>query len=269
MENFVAKLYDTQGTIYGEVKYNLESFKHFSKHSHATFSLSAVDTHDITVWYHGEGDKILHPDQIAVYNPQHVHMTASEHPKPIPYYNLHLDTQWCLAIQQEVFPQIQHFLPLETLILGEPSLREGLGLLLKLIRTEEPHTIELLLRALLKDIFILHCASTGEETPENRLLHQVEAYILSHLQEPVSIEDIASEVGYSTAHINRVFKQHYGLTPHAFMIDQRIHKAKEYLLKSDHPNLSEVALEAGFYDQSHFIKAFKKAYSISPNHYTK
>ena len=172
----------------------------------------------------------LPPGQIAVYNPQHVHMTVSEHSEPIPYYNLHLDTAWCLKIQQEIFPQIQHFLPLETLILQKPAFGHSLRLLFALIRTEDSHTIEPLLKAFIKDIFARHCTPATDQKNESQLLHRVEQYILAHLDAPLGIEEIASEVGYNSAYINRLFKQHYGLTLHAFMVDKRIHKAKEHLL---------------------------------------
>jgi len=101
------------------------------------------------------------------------------------------------------------------------------------------------------------------------LLKKIENYILQNIQESISIEEIAKSVGYSSAHINRLFKKEFGLTLHAFLIDKRIGKAKELIAQNQQATLTQIAYEAGFYDQSHFIRNFKKAYSLSPREYKK
>ncbi|HGZ70332.1 MAG TPA: AraC family transcriptional regulator, partial [Nitratifractor sp.] len=111
-------------------------------------------------------------------------------------------------------------------------------------------------------------AQTGcSDKRSNTLLQKIENYIIENIEEAISIDEIAETTGYSTAHLNRLFKEKYGLTLHAFLIDQRIHKAKELLSTNRQITLTEIAYKVGFYDQSHFIKNFKKAYSLSPKKY--
>ncbi|MGV6831487.1 MAG: helix-turn-helix transcriptional regulator [bacterium] len=120
-------------------------------------------------------------------------------------------------------------------------------------------------------LFRNYCQQASAEDcakSNNTLLRKIENYIIENIEETISIDQIAKTTGYSTAHLNRLFKKEYGLTLHAFLIDQRIHKAKEILSKNREITLTEIAHSVGFYDQSHFIKNFKKAYSLSPKAYT-
>ncbi len=119
---------------------------------------------------------------------------------------------------------------------------------------------------MLEQLFAHH---TDERSlPEEEVLfEQIKHYIMEHIDQEISAATIAAHTGYSTAHISQRFKEHFGLTLQAFLIDQRIHHAKTLMQQNSDLSLAQIALEAGFYDQSHFIKNFKKAYSISPNAY--
>lgn len=63
----------------------------------------------------------------------------------------------------------------------------------------------------------------------------------------------------------RAFKQHMGLTPHQFLIQNRIRQAQR-LMDEDMP-LTDIAAACGFYDQSHFIKIFKQWFGLTPSAY--
>ena len=66
-------------------------------------------------------------------------------------------------------------------------------------------------------------------------------------------------------HLIRTFKKFTGLTPHKFQIQSRVRQAQHSILNSS--SLTEAALNAGFYDQSHFIKNFKRLLGIKPSAY--
>ncbi len=55
------------------------------------------------------------------------------------------------------------------------------------------------------------------------------------------------------------------MTPHAFLLNSKINKAKE-MLKDDY-SIVDVALECGFFDQSHFTRNFKSLYGTTPGQY--
>lgn len=63
----------------------------------------------------------------------------------------------------------------------------------------------------------------------------------------------------------RKFKNDVGLTPHKFLLQNRIRKAQRLLQKG--LKVADVAAEMGFYDQSHFVKSFRKVMKIPPEEY--
>ncbi|MCM1046957.1 MAG: AraC family transcriptional regulator [Clostridiales bacterium] len=81
----------------------------------------------------------------------------------------------------------------------------------------------------------------------------------------LSIDEMAHSLYISKYHFIRSFKQAVGLTPHQFLIQNRVRKAQHMLSKID--NITEVALNTGFCDQSHFIKSFEKYVGLTPTAY--
>jgi len=91
------------------------------------------------------------------------------------------------------------------------------------------------------------------------------AFIRAHRSDPLSLADICTACGLSRAYLIRAFRQHYGLTPHGYLLDQRVQLARAQLRQGR--AIAEVAQEAGFADQAHLQRAFKKHLAATPGHY--
>jgi hypothetical protein len=76
---------------------------------------------------------------------------------------------------------------------------------------------------------------------------------------------IEEALPHTKEHCNRLFKAAYGTTIQSYQLAQKAERAR-VLLKSDRP-LSAVALEAGFYDQSHMTRIFKGLFQLTPEAY--
>lgn len=96
-----------------------------------------------------------------------------------------------------------------------------------------------------------------------RKLQQAVAYIQDHLAEDISLEAIATEIGMSRYYFCRLFKQSTGVSPHQYVIQCRIDRAKELLLQGQ-KSIADVALQVGFTSQSHFTKHFKRIVGVTP-----
>jgi AraC family transcriptional regulator len=94
-------------------------------------------------------------------------------------------------------------------------------------------------------------------------LRRVVEYIEAHLSEDTSLCTLASLVGFSVHHFNDVFKAETGMAPHHFLIERRVHRAKELLLGSNMP-IAEVAVSVGFSGQSHLTLHFRRLTGITP-----
>ena len=86
------------------------------------------------------------------------------------------------------------------------------------------------------------------------------------IAKPISISNMAKEIGLSHRQLNRRFKLATGLSPQQFQVRTRIEKACEFLRNSQR-QIVEIGLELGFCDQSAFTAQFRKRMSMTPRQY--
>jgi AraC family transcriptional regulator len=97
-------------------------------------------------------------------------------------------------------------------------------------------------------------------------LQQILDYIHSHLDRDLSLETLANLANMSKYHFIYLFKRSKGMTPHQYVIQQRIQRAQE-LLRDRKLAISEIGLACGFANQSHFTRLFRKHMGIAPKAY--
>ena len=90
--------------------------------------------------------------------------------------------------------------------------------------------------------------------------------ILENPENIYLIEQMAHDACVSPFHMIREFKKAFGLTPHQFQMQCKVRKAQKLLMEK---SASEVTYDAGFYDQSHMDRCFKKMVGLSPKEYKK
>ncbi len=89
--------------------------------------------------------------------------------------------------------------------------------------------------------------------------------ITGHPEMALPLEALAADIFVSKYYLIRKFKSSIGMTPHKFCIQNRIRKSQGML--DEEKTISRIAAEMGFYDQSHFDKAFRRIVGISPSEY--
>jgi AraC family transcriptional regulator len=115
----------------------------------------------------------------------------------------------------------------------------------------------------------LHSAASGNlfVVPTGGLaswqLRIAKEHLEQHVGSDSSLADIAELIGLSLSRLVRGFKASTGYAPYTWWTQARIQKAKA-LLAGGTMSLSEIALEVGFADQSHFTKAFKRSAGVTP-----
>lgn len=93
-------------------------------------------------------------------------------------------------------------------------------------------------------------------------------FIEAHLDQNMSLDDLANIAGISKYYFCRLFKQTTGIPPHQYIVRRRIEKAKE-LLKCSNLTTVEIALECGFAHHSHLSRHFKRLVGVSPQKFRK
>ncbi|WP_156120376.1 AraC family transcriptional regulator [Neosynechococcus sphagnicola] len=105
----------------------------------------------------------------------------------------------------------------------------------------------------------------GDGLPEY-CLQQVMDHVHAHLAEDLSLDELAAIAQISPYYFARLFKQSIGVSPHQYVIQRRIERAKQ-LLQDDQIAIADVALQCGFPSHSHFTKLFQHQTGMTPKRY--
>jgi transcriptional regulator GlxA family with amidase domain len=91
------------------------------------------------------------------------------------------------------------------------------------------------------------------------------AYINEHLDERLSLEELASKAGLSVWRFSTVFRRHAGVSPRRYICGLRVRRVQALLADGMSP--AYAASAAGFYDQSHLSRHFKNTCGMTPGQY--
>lgn len=92
-------------------------------------------------------------------------------------------------------------------------------------------------------------------------------YIKQHYEKRINLEMIAEFVHVSPFHLQRLFKQQMGESPHECLNRIRLEKAAHLIKINPQKSMTEISLECGFSSLSTFSRAFKKAFELSPSEF--
>lgn len=98
----------------------------------------------------------------------------------------------------------------------------------------------------------------------NWRLRRVEVYIDAHIEETVTLADLARVTGLSPMHFAAQFRAATGIRPHEFLLRRRIDHAQA-MLADPRARLVDVALSVGFQTQAHFTTVFKRFVGQTPH----
>ena len=105
-------------------------------------------------------------------------------------------------------------------------------------------------------------------TPHNDRLHIARRLIDANYDTPLTLNHISSEAGFSPYHFIRLFRAAYRQTPHQYLMQQRIDKAKD-LLRSTDLSINEICYTVGFESLGSFATLFRRIAGLSPGAYRK
>src|SRR5215831_1339756 len=124
---------------------------------------------------------------------------------------------------------------------------------------------------LIGDALALYLANPAAAQPKTgRLpgarLNRVLEFIHANLDRNIHLEELAEAVGMSAYHFAKLFKSSTGSSPHQYILQSRLEKAKQ-LLRDPLLSLSQVSQHCGFADQSHLTNVFRRFVGVTPSKY--
>jgi len=93
-------------------------------------------------------------------------------------------------------------------------------------------------------------------------------YIESHIESPMSIQELASIARLSPSHFCRAFRRSLNESPHCFVMRRRVARSQALMSSTSAP-LSHIAFDCGFADQAHFSRVHRKLVGVAPGKWRK
>jgi AraC-like DNA-binding protein len=151
--------------------------------------------------------------------------------------------------------------------LPDPRLVEAVaGLHAGLLDGREPLEVESR-AALLLDAVAAHLARTpAVPVRDHPLARRLRALLDEHVVEGIALSAAAADLGASPAHLVRTFRREVGMPPHAYLSARRVDLARRLLIAGHRP--AEAAVLAGFHDQSHLHRHFRRVLGTTPGRFT-
>ncbi|WP_407638700.1 AraC family transcriptional regulator [Acinetobacter gyllenbergii] len=250
----------------------------YKSHSHPTFSIGAVDAGQSHFSSFFAQDQLIQAGSIVVI-PAHVEHSCNPLPNQAwSYQMMHLDAAWLTALIEE----LQHhtdlnvdfdapYLPqLKPSVINELSVYQAFSSLNAVffnpqisLLEKEHHLIQVLTHILLPYF-------NWETIEPPRYFQQYLPNLLECLEdniEGLSLQQLAEKMQLSRYALIRLFKHYFGLTPHAYQLNDKVNQARQRLRKGC--DLAQLAYELDFTDQSHFHRVFKQHTGITPKQYYK
>lgn len=240
----------------------------YAPHSHTQWSLGAITGGQSTFQYRSDHYRI-HVGDLVLMNPEWVHACNPIGNQPWAYLMLYVDAGWLTDLRYQAgLLQEPQWQDISTATVSDPTWYERYCRMAECLldtqrdlldkQTEVVEFLSDLMHELAKQPVV-------QEPKAPQALEALARYLDSHAAEEVSLDTLCDISGYSAGHLIRSFRQYFGLTPHAYLVNRRVQLGRRDLQNGT--PIAEAALKAGFADQPHFQRAFKRLMAATPNQY--
>ena len=239
------------------------SAKAFARHTHDQFGIGVID-HGAQTSHSGRGAVSVQAGDIITVNPAEVHDGLPVDDTGRSWRMLYFDPTFVARYSQR--PGSEFCWP----TLRDPRLTATFQSLFAAMTSSTPEPYALSAEASLLTLL----AALSDRPIARHVARHVAANITAAKQRlqdepaaPVSLADLARISGIDRFHFLRSFTHATGLTPHAFQIQCRLHLARRLITQKT--PLAETAAAAGFADQSHMTRLFRRSFGLTPGSYAR
>jgi AraC-like DNA-binding protein len=242
----------------------------YPKHFHEEYTIGITEAGAGSVWYRG-ANELATPATLTLLSPGEVHAAAAAGDAAWEYRSFYVRP----SLVQELFEQDTYGRsPLPCFRQCIPRSQHGWRIVRRALDVLTPGHSRLEAQTVLAQALRLLFERFADRGPgDGRCAYHQRAaaaarardYITDRYRENFSLAELAQAAGLSQLALLRSFKRQFGLPPHAYQLQTRLHRAKAEL-HSD-VSLASVAHNHGFFDQSHFNRHFTRAFGVTPGQY--
>jgi AraC-like DNA-binding protein len=243
----------------------------FHPHAHEEFFIALTDAGRATPRYRGD-THVIGPGDLIALNPEEAHAGGAQADRSWTYRALYARPDLMREIAVE-FPARGRAMPAFAAdVVRDREVVARLGRFHRLSESPESSMLERGTH-LVESLGLLvsrHALPSREPRPAGRersAVRRTREYLEEHATENVTLGAVATFAGLSPFHLCRVFREAVGMTPHAYQTQARVRRAKS-LLRAGLP-IGLAATEAGFCDQAHLTRHFKRIVGLTPGRYVK
>ncbi|WP_338762888.1 AraC family transcriptional regulator [Massilia sp. METH4] len=235
----------------------------YAKHSHETFSIGSI-TGGASEYLNGRAREHVRAGAVVLMNPGDVHACNPLGEEPWSYRMFHVDSGWLAGVQGEG-GEMRPYVPVASRAPGLFARLEALY-----ATCVDPAADALQKQVAAIDFFtFMHDTlqpASAATLPDHQVRRAAE-YLRDNLPAAVKLDELCAACGLSPSYLIRAFKARYGMTPHAWLVNCRIQYCRELLRRGR--AIADVAQAAGFADQAHLQRAFKRHVAATPGQYRK
>jgi AraC-like DNA-binding protein len=242
----------------------------FDAHLHEGFTIGVIVAGSEHFRCRGS-DHIAEPGRIAVLNPEEVHKGGPGSEGWWTYRMIYPSPELMGTLCNDIVGSRGPIPWFPEILIRDPQLASTLaGLHEALIEGTSVLERQTLLLKALAALICRHASSPPSPQlsgTESKAVAQVKSYLEDNFQSAGSLDELSTLTGLSPFYLLRVFHRQVGMPPHAYLRHIRIARAESMLAKG--MSVAEVALAAGFSDQSHMTRQFKRIVGITPGAYSR
>lgn len=248
---------------------NIRKFR-YRPHAHEEYAIGVVGS-GIQQFVEPSGQYAAETGTVYTLNPGDVHAGKAATDRGYAYRLVYIPSDFLhqlLEIEAGSPPRHLHFCNRLT-----KDTELAPSLLRLLTRMEDPFAsplaVESELVLLLQSLFSRHSefSKKGSLSPSASAVRKVKQMIQSRYADPLTLSEMAQTAGLSRYHFIRVFQNATGLSPHAYLTQERVFHARDAIEQGN--SLADTALMTGFSDQSHMTRQFKSIIGTTPGRFRK
>lgn len=241
----------------------------YKKHTHEELSIGVI-TSGVSEYFNDGETRTVGPGSTVIINPGVVHSCNPIGRNTWSYKMLYIDVQLMRQIQNEVYGKnATEFIDFNQQVLEcKQSFLWFNGMFSLLVGNTEKLQKEETMFDFLSTLLRMDSHHKSAPLPskfQNHSVSNAREYIADNCEKELKIDEIATYSGLSRYYLIHSFRKEFGMTPHAYQLAERVNKAKKMLRRG--VDISTVALNTGFSDQSHFHRNFKRMVAATPKQY--